>query len=1029
MQTVRDACQLQSNALSIKLGDQIEQLDELITAEGDGTQFFEKTYITQGMQDLISEGMARLAGVSTQGIFHLKQAMGGGKTHLLVGFGLLAQHPELRQQYCGGLPYAQAFEVADIAAFNGRNNPDHFFWGEIANQLGKGEQFKTFWTSGPKAPDERDWLKLFDGSTPILILLDEMPPYFHYLDTQKVGNGTVADIATRAFANLITAAGKKSNVCVVVSDLAASYDTGTRLINRALEDARAELGRQERNITPVDLAANEIYDILRKRLFTSLPDKAAISDIAASYGRKLEEASKSKVASRGAEAIADEIAATYPFHPRLKNVVALFKENEQFKQTRGLIELVSRLLRSVWERQANDVFLIGPQHFDLGIQEVRDKLTEISGMRDVIAKDLWDGNASAHAQVIDLKTGKEAATQVGSLLLTASLSTAVNAVKGLTREEIVECLASPLREPSEFLAAFEELEKSAWYLHHTPEGRYYFDRQENLTKLLQSLAHDAPENQVDDLMRHRLTAMFKPTRKTAYDDVLPLPRIEDVADRVRRGRVLLIVSPDAKIPPEEVQKFFEGLSQKNNLCVLTGDKTAMGSVENAARQLYAAQKADSRIPKGHPQRDELEQKQQTYEQDLNATILNLFDKVLFPIQRAGRTSQLVPKALDMTRDTNRPFDGEAQIEKTLTSNPLKLYLDVEKDFDPIRDKAQDLLWPENQDEARWSDVVDRYTEQAGMPWLPPRGLDLLKSIACNCGLWEDLGNGYVTKKPQKKKTSVQVIAESEPDDDGKVRLRINAQNAGPAPRIYYAADGPVSESSPQLTDQNLTTNALRMHFLVMDPSGQYETGNIITWSNKLVLRNRLTEKDGKRTVELLVAPMGEIRYTLDGSEPRDGILYAEPVDIGDGEMLLRVFAEAPGLEAKDEFRFPARGKKGVQIDDVRPGRLVSRTGRRLDSRAKTFEGLKQAGERSVTFEGVVLTVGQGNQVVGLNVGEVPVQAAFLESILKSVLDLEKFTPDTPITMSFRKAHFASGHDLRQFADKLGIELQTGDVEQ
>src|SRR5215510_10184413 len=745
MQTVRDACKLQSNALSVKLSDQIEQLDELITTEGDGAQFFEKTYITQGMQDLISEGMARLAGVSTQGVFHLKQAMGGGKTHLLVGFGLLAKHPALRKKYCGDIPHAQAFEVAGIAAFNGRNNPDHFFWGEIANQLGKGDQFRPFWTGGPKAPDEKAWLRLFEGNDPILILLDEMPPYFHYLDTQKVGNGTVADIATRTFANLLTAAGKKKNVCVVVSDLAAAYDTGAKLINRALEDARSELGRQERSITPVDLAANEIYDILRKRLFKCLPDKAVIGDIAASYGRKLEEASKSKVATRGAEALADEIAATYPFHPRLKNVIALFKENEQFKQTRGLIELVSRLLRSVWERPANDVFLIGPQHFDLGIQEVRDKLTEVSGMRDVIAKDLWDGNASAHAQVIDLKTGKEATTQVGSLLLTASLSTAVNAVKGLTREEMVECLVSPLREPSEFLAAFEELEKSAWYLHHTPEGRYYFDRQENLTKLLQSLAHDAPENQVDDLMRHRLTAMFKPTRKTSYDDVLPLPRIEDVADRVRRGRVLLIVSPDAKIPPEEVQKFFDGLSQKNNLCVLTGDKTAMGSVEKAARQFYAAQKADSHIPKGHPQRDELEQKQQTYEQDLNATILNLFDKVLFPIQRAGRSSQLVPKALDMTRDTNRPLDGEAQIEKTLTSNPLKLYLDVEKDFDPIRDKAQDLLWPENQDEARWSDVVDRYTEQAGMPWLPPRGLDMLKSIACNRGLWEDLGNGYVTK--------------------------------------------------------------------------------------------------------------------------------------------------------------------------------------------------------------------------------------------------------------------------------------------
>ncbi|MCA9901378.1 MAG: ATP-binding protein, partial [Anaerolineales bacterium] len=596
MKTVRDACQLQPNALSVKLSDQIEQLDELISSEGDGTAFFEKTHITQGMQDLITEGIARLSGHSSQAIFHLKQAMGGGKTHLLVGFGLLAKHSALRQIYAAGIAYADAFGSANIAAFNGRNNPDHFFWGEIANQLGKGEQFRTFWNSGPKAPDEKDWLQLFEGDQPVLILLDEMPPYFHYLNTQQVGSGTVADIATRAFANLLTAAGKKKNVCVVVSDLAAAYDTGGKLINRALGDARAELGRQERNITPVDLAANEIYDILRKRLFTSLPDQAEIDDIADAYGRKLEEAAKAKTASRGAEAIADEISLTYPFHPRLKNVIALFKENEQFKQTRGLIELVSRLLRSVWERQANDIFLIGPQHFDLSIPDVRDKLTEFSGMRDVIAKDLWDAQRSAHAQVIDLQTGKEAATQVGSLLLSASLSTAVNAVRGLTREEMVECLVSPLREPSEFLTAFDELEKVAWYLHHTPEGRYYFDRQENLTKLLQSLANDAPDNQVDDLIRHRLREMFQPLRKSVYADVLPLPKMEDVAERIRRSRVLIIVSPDSKIPPEEVQRFFDGLSQKNNLCVLTGDKTAMGSIEKAARQHFAAQKADSRIP-------------------------------------------------------------------------------------------------------------------------------------------------------------------------------------------------------------------------------------------------------------------------------------------------------------------------------------------------------------------------------------------------------------------------------------------------
>lgn len=1027
MKTVRDACQLQPNALSIKLADQVEQLDELITAEGDGTAFYEKTYITQGMQDLLSEGIARLSGHSSQAIFHLKQAMGGGKTHLLVGFGLLARHPALRQKYAAGMAYADAFDSANIAAFNGRNNPDHFFWGEIANQLGRGEKFRNFWTGGPKAPDEQDWLKLFEGDQPVLILLDEMPPYFQYLDTQKVGNGTVADIATRAFANLLTAAGKKKNVCVVISDLAAAYDTGGKLINRALNDARAELGRQERSITPVDLAANEIYDILRKRLFKSLPDQAEIDDIANAYGRKLEEAAKSKTASRGAEAIADEISVTYPFHPRLKNVIALFKENEQFKQTRGLIELVSRLLRSVWDRQANDVFLIGPQHFDLGIAEVRDKLTEISGMRDVIAKDLWDAQHSAHAQIIDLQTGKEAATQVGSLLLSASLSTAVNAVKGLTREEMVECLVSPLREPSDFLAAFEELEKAAWYLHHTPEGRYYFDRQENLTKLLQSLAQDAPENQIDDLIRHRLRGMFKPDRKTVYEEVMPLPKMDEVAERVRRHRVLVIVSPDSKIPPEEVQRFFDGLSQKNNLCVLTGDKTAMGSIEKAARQFYAAQKADGRIPASHPQRNDLETKQQIYELDFTSTILNLFDKVLFPIQRAGRPSQLVSKALDMSRDTRQDFDGEAQIEKTLAAQPVKLLLDVEGEFDAIRDKAQDLLWPENQDEARWSDVADRYAEQAGMYWLPPRGLDSLKAIACNRGLWEDLGNGYVTKKPKKKRTSVQVVQESNPDDNGQVRLRVNPQNAGPAPRIYLAEDGPVSESSQLLTDPSLTTSALRVNFLAVDPSGQYETGDPVTWRNQLALRNQLLEDNGQRQVRLLVAPRGEIRYTLDGSEPRDGTPYSGPIAIGDGEVLMRVFAAADGLEAKEQFRFAAKGKKGVTVDPVKPGSLVYRVPRKIDTRAKIFEGLAEAEKSDTAFTGVTLTVGQGSQMIAITVGDVSVEAGFIEALLDKIL--EKFAPTTPITMSFRKADFHSGHDLQAFANKLGIELQLGDVEQ
>ncbi len=272
-----------------------------------------------------------------------------------------------------------------------------------------------------------------------------------------------------------------------------------------------------------------------------------------------------------------------------------------------------------------------------------------------------------------------------------------------------------------------------------------------------------------------------------------------------------------------------------------------------------------------------------------------------------------------------------------------------------------------------------------------------------------------------------MIPETEPDDEGKVRLRINPQNAGPAPRIHFAQDGMVSEASPQLQDSVLTTNALRVSFLVIDPSNQFETGEPVTWANKLVLRNRMFEENGARMVQLLVAPRGQIRYTTDGSEPRNGIIYSAPIAIGDGDVLLNVFAEQDGIEQKQVFHFSARGKKDLTINEVKPAYLTSRTGRKLDSRAATFEGLKQAEDKSVKFEGVFLTVGQANQAISIQTLDIPVDAKYIQTILETVLTI--FPPDTPITMSFRKAHFASGHDLKEFADKLNIELKASEIEQ
>jgi len=1021
MKTVKDACKLQSNALEIQVGDQIEKLEELIS-ETDGNDYFAKTFITEGMSVLLTKGMARLAGKSNDSVFHLKQAMGGGKTHLMVGFGLLARNTTLRANQIAEVPHQDGFSEAKVAAFNGRNNPATYIWGEIAKQLGKESLFREYWESGAKAPDEAAWIELFEGDEPILLLLDEMPPYFHYYSTQQLGDGTVADVITRAFANMLTAAQKKSNVCVVVSDLEAAYDTGGRLIQQALNDATQELGRAEVGITPVNLESNEIYEILRKRLFDSMPPKTDIQEIASIYASRLSEAAKAKSVERSAEALVEEIEETYPFHPRFKNLVALFKENESFRQTRGLMELVSRLLKSVWNRADNDVFLIGAQHFDLSLSEVREKLADISKMRDVIARDLWSSDQSAHAQVIDLNSEKNTSTQAGTLLLTASLSTAVNSVKGLSESELLECLIDPFRQPSDFKNAFAELQKSAWYLHQTTDGRHYFDRQENLTKKLQGYADKAPQNKVDELIRHRLDEMYSPTSKEAYEKVLPLPEMEDAEAAAKYGRAMLIISPDGKTPPEVVSRFYEQLINKNNVLILSGDKSRMANIEKSARHVYDVKKTDKEISESHIQRKELEEKRTQYEQDFQATILSVFDKVLFPGQEKNGKDVLRNKPLDSTYTGT--YNGEEQVIKTLTSDPIKLYIDIKKNFDALKAKFESLLFG-NQDEARVADLKDKIRQKTSMPWIPAKGFEMLLQEAYQRGLWEDLGNGYVTKKPKPKTTSATVMSMNEPDDAGMIRIKIETLNAGNAPRVHYAEDGKASEQSPVLKENILDTTALRVQFLVVDPSGKNLTGGSVAWQRKLLIRNELDE--ATRKVILSVVPRGIIRYTLDGSEPRNGLEYREPVNIGNAETKIYVYAEADGLEMHDEFAFSAKGEKGVKIKQEKPAMLTSQKFKRLDSSTKAFEGLNIAKEKNIEFEQVALTIGSGSQVISLTLGEIRAKATFIEEILSKLQDL--VDPSAPIVLQFKRAHFATGYDLEQFIETLGIELENGEVVQ
>lgn len=115
------------------------------------------------MRVLFETGLARFDGRSRQADFLLAQAMGGGKRHLMVSFALIAKSPAVRQKVLDDASIKQptGFGAARVVAFSGRNNPDHFFWGEIARQLGKeNTSFNRHWLNGPKGPDEAAWIEL-----------------------------------------------------------------------------------------------------------------------------------------------------------------------------------------------------------------------------------------------------------------------------------------------------------------------------------------------------------------------------------------------------------------------------------------------------------------------------------------------------------------------------------------------------------------------------------------------------------------------------------------------------------------------------------------------------------------------------------------------------------------------------------------------------------------------------------------------------------------------------------------------------
>ena len=147
MKTLKQLCKPRKSVFGGGRQDVVLDLTNLIEDEIDPPSFFEENYQTDGMKRLLREAFRRFAGKSSQGVFVLSQAMGGGKTHNMLALGLLAGYPELRESVMDNAHQFSSVGRVRVVGFSGRESDAPFgLWGAIAEQLGKRDAFNDYYT-------------------------------------------------------------------------------------------------------------------------------------------------------------------------------------------------------------------------------------------------------------------------------------------------------------------------------------------------------------------------------------------------------------------------------------------------------------------------------------------------------------------------------------------------------------------------------------------------------------------------------------------------------------------------------------------------------------------------------------------------------------------------------------------------------------------------------------------------------------------------------------------------------------------
>ncbi len=668
----------------------------------DPVSFFQKTYLTRGLKNLLENVLSRLSEGRGNPVIQLQTPFGGGKTHALLALYHVVKNRE-KVNYLDDISKLPMSKNAKVVVFVGTQADPikgRTPWGEIAYQLGVYDKVKEH-DEKRRSPGKEVLNEILDDD-PVLILVDELVEYV-------VKAKDFADQIS-AFSQEITEAVKaKNNACLVCTlPSSAPYGESGEL---ALSHLQRIFGRVEAIYTPVE--GVEIYEVIRRRLFEDLGEEKIRKEVAQSYFEMYQRLGQDVPFEVKEVQYRERIERAYPFHPELIDVLyERWGSYPTFQRTRGVLRLLAEVVADLYNRRIPSP-LIQSSLVNLENSAIRGEFIKHIGNAydSVIASDIAGKNAKAPK--IDKEMGSEyekyrIASGIATSIFLYSFSGAER--RGITLPRIRVALLREGIPPTIVGDAIKKLEEELWYL-HLERNQYSFRSQPNLNRVIIEKEETISREKIEE----KLKEFVQKQAGKAFEAYIWPQSSSDIPDN--KNLKLAILSPEHSYNSEKGKKLANELFEKagisfrvykNTLFVLTTDEDQYRSLYTSLKRYLALTEIQNdkefleTLTK--ESREELQKKLKEAEKDIPFRILTTYRHLAF-LERDGVIWQ----------DLGMPTSGTSI---SISERVKQHLINEEKILSRLTSKyIHDKAFAKDEDKKTLRDIYELFLKTPGMPLL------------------------------------------------------------------------------------------------------------------------------------------------------------------------------------------------------------------------------------------------------------------------------------------------------------------------